>query len=393
MDNYFISGVQQVGIGVKNVAEAWAWYRKIFGMDIPIFQDAGPAPYMTRYTGGTVHERAATLALNLLGGSGFEIWQFTSRTPQPPARQPELGDYGIFAGIIKTPDVKAAHAGMARVQENAQGGAGAATITPLGHDPQGDPVFHLRDPFGNWFKVTESTDWFKKPPAVGKKGAAEGTASVPGNGVPGSGVPGNGVPGGVIPGGPCGAVIGVSDIGKALPLYRDLLGYDEMLYDASGAFEDVRGLPGGAENARRVLLTHRLPRKGAFSSILGKSYIELVQTDTQPRQKIFDGRFWGDLGYIHLCFDINGMAALRIKCEEAGFPFTVDSKDSFDMGEASGHFTYIEDPDGTLIEFVETYKMPISKKRGWYLNLKKRNQEKALPKWMLKTLKFNRIKD
>jgi len=34
------------------------------------------------------------------------------------------------------------------------------------------------------------------------------------------------------------------------------------------------------------------------------------------------------------------------------------------MGEASGHFAYVEDPDGTLIEFVETHKIPIIKKLG-----------------------------
>jgi len=43
----------------------------------------------------------------------------------------------------------------------------------------------------------------------------------------------------------------------------------------------------------------------------------------------------------------------------------------FDMGEAAGRFSYIEDPDGTLIEFVETHKIPIFKKLGWYLHLEK----------------------
>ena len=63
------------------------------------------------------------------------------------------------------------------------------------------------------------------------------------------------------------------------------------------------------------------------------------------------------------------------------------------MGEAAGSFSYIEDPDGTLIELVETYKVPILKKFGWYLNLRKRNPEKPLPDWMLKSMRFNRKKD
>ena len=66
---------------------------------------------------------------------------------------------------------------------------------------------------------------------------------------------------------------------------------------------------------------------------------------------------------------------------------------SFDMGEAAGHFSYIEDPDGTLIEFVETHKVPILKKFGLYLDLRKRDPQQILPDWMVKTLKFSRVKN
>jgi hypothetical protein len=91
------------------------------------------------------------------------------------------------------------------------------------------------------------------------------------------------------------------------------------------------------------------------------------------------------------------MDNLRSYCADKGFPFRVDSKhshegQSFDMGEAAGHFAYIEDPDGTLIEFVETHKVPLIKKLGWYLNLKKRDPQKSLPLWILKALKFSRVK-
>jgi hypothetical protein len=55
------------------------------------------------------------------------------------------------------------------------------------------------------------------------------------------------------------------------------------------------------------------------------------------------------------------------------------------------HFAYIEDPDGTLIEFVETHRVPVVKKIGWYFNLKGRNG-KPLPRWMVRALSFNRVK-
>jgi len=87
------------------------------------------------------------------------------------------------------------------------------------------------------------------------------------------------------------------------------------------------------------------------------------------------------------------MDALRREVSQKGFPFTVDSAESFDMGEAAGHFAYISDPDGTPIEFVETHKLPIIKAIGWNMNLRGRNPEKSVPPWMIKTLRWKRVKD
>jgi hypothetical protein len=136
---------------------------------------------------------------------------------------------------------------------------------------------------------------------------------------------------------------------------------------------------------------------GPFSKVLGNSVIELISSAGKKGRKIYENRFWGDPGFIHLCFDMRGMVGLRNYCEKKGFPFTVDTMksfegNSFDMGEAAGHFSYIEDPDGTLIEFVETHKLPIFKKLGLYLDLRKRAPEKPLPDWMLKALRFSRVR-
>ena len=89
------------------------------------------------------------------------------------------------------------------------------------------------------------------------------------------------------------------------------------------------------------------------------------------------------------------MRALEKKCESYGFPFTVDScKDDghFDMGEASGHFTYIEDPDGTLIELVEVHKLTILKKPHIYIDMLKRNRKKSFPKWMVRMMGWTRVR-
>ncbi len=232
-------------------------------------------------------------------------------------------------------------------------------------DPAGKLTFYAKDPFGNIFQMVEDDYWFMN----------ENKES----------------------GGSYGAVLGVSDIEKARQVYSDILGYDNVAYDITGVFPDLSNLPSGNETFRRVLLRSSKPPGGPFSKIFGRSEMELISSTGKPGRKIYDGRIWGDPGFIHICFDIRGMNELREHCNKKGFPFKVDSAqshegNSFDMGEAAGHFAYIEDPDGTLIEFVETHKIPIMKKLGWYLDLRKRDPYKKLPDWMLKTLRFSRVK-
>lgn len=352
MDEVIFGGIQQLGVGIPDVEEAFAWYRATFGTDLPVFREAAPAPYMTPYTGGEVQSRDATLAVNLAGGGGFEIWQYTSRTPQPAERDPGIGDYGILAGRIKTRGVAQAYQRM-----QAQG------VTVLGgitRDPEGRERVTLRDPWGNHFQLVECTSWFSKPRA--QTGGVEG------------------------------ALIGVSDMAASLDFYATLLGYDRKIYDETGVFPDLAALPGGDATVRRALLERSVSAAGPFSELFGPTRIELVAREGHTGTRVFEERFWGDLGFIHLCFDIRGMDALQRQCASHGSPFTVDSGSSFDMGEAGGRFSYIEDPDGTLIEFVETHKVPVLKKFKWYLDLEKRSPAKPLPRWMVRAMGVGRVR-
>jgi len=350
MTEPLISGIQQIGIGNLSVYDTWEWYRKNLGMDLPVFDEAAEAALMLPYTEGKPRSRHAILALNMMGGGGAEIWQYTSRTGQPSTFDIKLGDLGIFASKFKSPNVKKSHEVLS--EKN--------TVSAISKTPEGKEHFYLHDPFGNPIEIVESDNWFGK-----------GIAHC---------------------GGVYGAVIGVSNIDKSKEFYKNILGFDKVVYDTQGKFEDFSYLKSDGQEFRRVLLRHSKERVGPFSKLLGAGEIELVQALDQTANKIFQDRMWGDLGYIHLCFDIVGMDALREKCKNAGCGFTVDSGD-FDMGEAAGHFAYIEDPDGALIEFVETHKVPILKKINWYLDLRKRPAGKSLPRWMLKAMGLSRVKN
>ncbi|KGM38526.1 hypothetical protein S1OALGB6SA_1141 [Olavius algarvensis spirochete endosymbiont] len=349
---YIISGIQQIGVGIPNLEAAWLWYRCRFGLDIPIFREAAEAPFMIAYTANEIQSRDALLAINLRGGGGLEIWQYTSRPTTFPKKLPILGDLGIFAARIKTSNLVAAHRFLVD-----------SGVTVLGSPeiaPDGRTTFFVRDSWGNLFQIVHSDSWFKS------KGHPTG--------------------------GVAGALIGVSDIDAAFPLYRDLLGYDRIEFDEIGVFPDWSPLNGGGGEFRRVLLSSHKKQAGPFGALLGSSSIELVQSLKRKPKKIFADRLWGDAGFIHLCFDIQGMDALGTELNSKGFDFTVDSCTSFDMGDAAGRFTYIEDPDGTLIEFVETYRIPIVKKLGWFVNLTTRRRGAGLPAYMIKALALNRVR-
>jgi len=175
--------------------------------------------------------------------------------------------------------------------------------------------------------------------------------------------------------------------------YGELLGYDSIDYDETGIFEDFKNIPGGEHPVRRLMLHPSAPLQGPLCEIMGTSHIELIQSlDTQP-VKLYQDRWWGDPGFIHLCFDIRHMEGIKQKAEALGHPFVCDGGADFQMGEADGHFTYVEDPDGTLIEFVETFKIPILKKLGIYLHLKNKDDRKPLPRFITKSLRFLKVKD
>ncbi len=357
MPKPIISGIQQIGVGNPDVHATFKWYRQNFGTDVPIFDEAAEAGLMLPYTGGEPRQRHAILAMNMQGGGGLEIWQYTSRKSEPAEFEIQLGDYGIYACRFKARDIKSSYDWFKS--------RNAALLGGIGTTPEGKEHFYVKDPYGNICEVAQGTGWFQS----GKH----------------------------YTGGVSGCTIAVSNIENSLKVYSGILGYDVVVYDESGNFEDFKHLPSGDGKFRRVLLRHREARKGAFSKMFGPTEIELVQALDRSPRKIFENRLWGDIGFIHLCFDIRGMKEMKALCAEKGFPFTVDSSDAFDkgfdMGEAAGHFSYIEDPDGTLIEFVEAHKIPIMKKVNWYLNLQSRKPEKPLPNWMLKSLAFNRVKD
>lgn len=339
----FLSGIQQVGIGVSNAEAAMHTYKHLFGMDVLIFDDQAKANLMTQYTGGLVHNRRAILTMNLQGGGGFEIWQYMDRIPKESSLV-QLGDIGINAVVLKSRNIATSHTRLKSIKD--------IQVSDIVHCADSGNYFWVTDGNRNNFKIIPSENWFQ----TGKQDL-----------------------GGVV-----GGVIGVSDMDKSLLFYQNILGIDTVLYDVEFVENDLE--------YRKIGLSKKATGKGAFNKLLGDVTLELVQLKHKKANTIYENRFWGDCGFIHLCFDVLDMKSLKDHAEKQQHFFTVDSHNTFEMDSAAGRFCYIEDPDGTLIELVETHKVPILKKIGWFLDLRKRDFEKPLPTWMIKMLALSKVK-
>jgi len=344
-----INGIQQVGIGTTDVHESWKWYRKNFGFTTKVFDEAAEAPLMTQYTGGAVHARHAMLAMNLNGGGGMEIWQFTSR------RSADQLPFSLLRTGLLVTRIKCTSAAQA------QKSVGSHAVGNVHPDPAGNKSFAVIDPWGNPFIAAESNAWFNKK---GLFGGIEGI------------------------------VIGVSNMEKSLKFYQKVLQIDQVVFDQTAVFEDFNALAGGENEFRRVRLKPSKRNTGAFSEVFGEFYLELIQpTKTPNLPHNLSGRYWGDQGYIHLCFDVNNMNSIKERAKQLENPFTIDSGETFSMGEAAGRFAYVEDPDHTLIELVETDRITISKKPKLFLTLTESRKRKPLPRLLFWFMGLSSTKD
>jgi catechol 2,3-dioxygenase-like lactoylglutathione lyase family enzyme len=348
-----INSIQHIGLAVQNMDAALKYYRKFFGMDIPFFDSVQPAPLMDVYTHGNTITKRASMIMNLQGGCAMEVLTPTSFKPSKSSTPMQVGDLHIFMVHFKTRDLNKHHKFATS--------NGAIGVSEVKTNPAGTQVYDLKDEDGNWFRMEPTQDLYREMHHVS------------------SGV--------------AGCSIGVKNIDESLKLYRDIFGYDRVEFDQTGVFDDFKHLPGGDQQYRRIRLKQSMQTGGGFGHLVGDSFIELVQALDREPNRTFKGRIWGDSGFVHLGLDVKGMKELGSKLTAAGHPFRCDSNEALSMGQTKVHCTYIDDIDGTLIEMIEVYKVPIIERWGLFLNVEKRDPLKPLPAFMLKAMRFSRIKD
>jgi catechol 2,3-dioxygenase-like lactoylglutathione lyase family enzyme len=301
-----VSGVHHVAIGVRDLETMLAFYRDLMGFT-EVFAEFGVSEQeimreVTRsprvvFSGATLGQEA--------GGIMLEFIRMLEPAPRPIRRNPRYGDVGVAKITVATADVRSV---WGTLKDRVAFCSEPKTAFIPGW---GDCEFvYCRDPEGNLVEL-----------ASGWAEAGEGFAGARSVG------------------------IGVSDLERSLPFYRDLLGFTTTVLEThegfSGGVDEVSGRPGA--RVRSCLLAADRQRLGA---------IELFETlDPKGRSLPFSA-LWGDFGYLQAAFACRDVHQAAADLEAAGVDLLCSPKVMDDGVMEPGVFVYARDPDGIPIELL-----------------------------------------
>lgn len=319
-----INCIQHVGIGVKDRERSYHFYSNALGFSVPMSKSTDSCSGMLPLLGQD-EIRNVIIALNPRGGALVEIFQYVSREPSPIPEKVDFTCNGyLFYGI----KVRNLRRSLEIVERH--GGrvvAGPSPFTPLREGGWKTAVF--RDPDGIYGVMLEYPG-----STVGTGG---GRARV---------------------GGIEYVAVGVSDIERSVDFYKSVLGYDQVMYRCQGKAPEWSGLF-GERNLKRVLLRRSKPPQGLFRHFLRGGMIELFQVEGNTGRHNFEGRKWGDIGFMELCFDVDDIHRTMKEINARGVPTAVPTH-SQSMGlNTYATFGYIRDPDGSLLEFADIKSLPV----------------------------------
>lgn len=135
-----------------------------------------------------------------------------------------------------------------------------------------------------------------------------------------------------------GFTIGVSDTEKSINFYKNLNFKKIRTEISENGFKDTKFYNGGERNMIRTILKNN------------NTIIELIQVKEDNVKNIFENRYWGDIGYVHIGFQYEDEYFNNNNLVK-----TVDSGKDFHMGNLKLLFCYTEDPDKILVEFTRIY--------------------------------------
>jgi len=320
-----INGIQHIGIGVRDRDRSYGFYNNGLGFSVPMSYSTDKCSGMLP----VIHDdetRNVVIALNPHGGGLVEIFQYLSRDPVP---MPEEIDYAYNGYLFFGLKVK-------NIEKSLK------TISRYG----GSPVSAPTD-----FSPMKESGWksalFKDPDGI-QGMLLEYPESTVGYGNGHSRI-----------GGIEHVAIGVSNLKESIDFYSRILGYEDMLYSYEGESPEWDPLFGRGRKTKRALLRRNTRPQGLFRHFLRGGMIELIEVEGNKGRHNFEGRKWGDIGFMELCFDVTNIDETLEEVTGKGIEIAVPPHTQ-EMGlKTNATFAYIKDPDGSLIEFADISRLPV----------------------------------
>ena len=313
-----INAMQHIGQGVRDVDTTYDFYKRLLGFKIKL-NDLTVASKEMASVIGSVETMRMMMAVNAKGGGIIELIEHKSR---PITGIPEDGLYGNY-GILE------AGYGVRNIEKVISDlkTKGVHFLTPICelqlNNGRRWRYAYLKDPDGLPLQLTEDSQ--------------PGVLDVPQAGVYGVTHVG----------------IGVSNLDRSKEFYKTALGFDRLLYEFEGIVPEMESVAGRPLRAKMAILERSLPPTGSMANLLPRGVIKLYEVLDRKGRHIYDGRCWGDIGCMEMCLDVSNLLETVEAMKKKGIKIYLPPVE-IGMGTGSkGLVAYIQDPDGTTIEFVE----------------------------------------
>ena len=309
MEKPVVTGVQHVGIGVRDIDASRAFYRDVLACRLPMADFGVTHNAMADFFRASNHVFNGWMYMQEKDAVVIECIQRLTPTPRPIHKQIRYGDIGVNKITVEVPGVDTF---VSAYKDKMRFLSPAKTIEIKGW---GDYAFvYGSDPDGNLIEFVSSTKIPVEEP-VGKIRSVG---------------------------------ISVTDLDRSIEFYRKYIDFDTMIIEPHDNFSGHMAEVSGS--------AHTQVRSCLLANSNGFHMLELYEVSNPRGRSIPFHVLWGDYGYLESCYitmDVLGLTRFLLQegLELISHPTSMEVHEEGISGTA--WFIYVRDPDGIPVELLE----------------------------------------
>jgi len=320
-----INGIQHIGIGVVNRDKTYNFYNNALGFSVPMSKNTGKCTGMLPVIGKD-EERNVIISLNPHGGGLIEIFQYITKTPLPIPDEVDFSYNGFLFFGVKVKNIEKSLDTISKF--NGEAVTHSNYFTPMKDHNWNAAIFRDLDGiYGMALEYPESNI-----------GYGSGKSKIGGVEYVG---------------------IGVSHLKESIDFYSNILGYDDIIYTYEGNCPEWDTILGKGRKIKRALLRKSSKPHGLFRHFLGGGMIELIEVEGNKKKHNYEKRNWGDIGFMEVCFDVSNINETLEELTKNGAKVIIPPHTQYMGLNTNATFSYIKDPDGSMLEFADIASLPV----------------------------------